>query len=267
MAITTLDGAVAGMRPPVELVKAATPTLVAGRPHSLFYLAGVPGAAEAPSPGIGGAPVTSYTGQLPFSDPVSGNTYLARLQAQASVAGSLLLCDRLWHNSGMSATATTEQTFTSSADIPARDRNGAATGDDVQAGIEFSAAGGAAAPIFTLKYNNTAGASKTATNSFRSANSPAVGAFYPIGLAAGDLGIQRATSLTLSVSQVSGTFHVVLYRVIARLELTGANVPNAIDALTSGFPQLYNSCVPFFLFIPSAATASNVSAQVIYTQG
>ncbi len=51
MAITTLDGLLAGMQYPREFIKAVTPTLVVGRPHSLFYLAGVPGAAAAPTPG------------------------------------------------------------------------------------------------------------------------------------------------------------------------------------------------------------------------
>ena len=41
MAITTLDGALAGMKPPQTFAKAPTGTLVAGRPVSLFYLAGI----------------------------------------------------------------------------------------------------------------------------------------------------------------------------------------------------------------------------------
>ena len=125
MAITTRDQALAGMLQPNEFAKAATPTLVAGRPHSLWYLGGIPGAGSAPAPGIGGAQVTATTtGQLPFTNPVSGNTYLARLQAQATQPGTLLLCDRLWHNSGISATVTTAQTFTSAPQIPARDLDG-----------------------------------------------------------------------------------------------------------------------------------------------
>ncbi len=48
MAITTVDGALAGFRPAEKILKAVTGTLVAGRPHSLFYLAGIPGAAVAP---------------------------------------------------------------------------------------------------------------------------------------------------------------------------------------------------------------------------
>lgn len=267
MAITTVDGALAGMQQPVELVKGVTGTLVAGRPHSLLYLAGIPGAGVAPTPGIGGAPLTSYAGQLPFTNPVSGNTYLARLQAQATQAGTLLLCDRLWHNSGIDVTNTGEQTFTASALIPARDANGAQVGDGVFAAVEVYTATGAGVPTLTLKYQNTAGAAtQTATGVIASIASSIAGSFYPIGLQAGDVGIQRAVSLTLSATWTTGAIGVVLYRVLARLEL-GAQVPNAIDMLTGGFPRLYNNTVPFFVFIPNTTTTSNISGQAIWTQG
>jgi hypothetical protein len=55
MAIDSLDKVVAGAQTPREFWKVATPTLTGGRPHSLFYLAGIPGAATAPSPGLAGA--------------------------------------------------------------------------------------------------------------------------------------------------------------------------------------------------------------------
>jgi hypothetical protein len=58
-----------------------------------------------------------------------------------------------------------------------------------------------------------------------------------------------------------------MYRVLATLELTGAFVPNAVDAITGGFPQLYNGSVPFLIFIPSTTTTSNISGSVTYTQG
>ena len=44
MAITTIDGAIAGFQPPRSFMKAITATLVAGRPASLWSLAGNPGA-------------------------------------------------------------------------------------------------------------------------------------------------------------------------------------------------------------------------------
>lgn len=53
MSITTLDLALAGMQYPREVIKAVTGTLVAGRPHTLWYLAGIPGAGSASSAGIG----------------------------------------------------------------------------------------------------------------------------------------------------------------------------------------------------------------------
>lgn len=267
MTITTLDGALAGMQYPREFAKALTGTMVAGRPHSLAYLAGLPGPAVAPTPGIGGEQLTSWSGQIPFSNPVSGNTYLSRFQAQATIAGTLLLCDRLWQNSGIDVTSTAEQIFTAAAAIPSRDALGAANGDQVFAGVEISSVVGAGTPTLTLKYTNQAGATgKTATNIINTVASSIAGTFYPIGLAAGDTGIQKAESLTLSATWTSGTIHVVLYRVLARLELQ-AQIGNAIDALTGGFPRLYNNTVPFPIFIPNTTTTSNISGQVIYSQG
>lgn len=268
MAITTLDGALAGMQPPVEFVKAVTPTLVAGRPHSLFYLGGAPGAGSAPAPGIGGETLTSVTGRLPFTNPGAGNSYLARFQGHSNVVGTLLLCDRLWDNSGISITANTEQTFTSAVQIPARDSAGTTNGAGVYAAVEVSSATGAGTPTLTLKYTNSAGTTgRTAVNMDTTVATSAAGAFYRIGLQSGDLGIQTPNSLTLSATWTSGTIHVILYRVLARLEITALGTPNAIDALTSGFTRLYDNTCPFLVFLPATTTAANISGQFIYTQG
>lgn len=270
MAITTLDGALAGMRPARYFAKNVTGTMVAGRPWSTWALAGNPGAGSF-SASLSGVALDSTSanvnGQIPFTDPVSGNSYLARFQAGATISGTLLLCDRLWHNGGFTITTTTAQTV-NSATFPARDLAGSTNGDGVLVGIEVSAACGAAAPAPTLTYTNQAGTgSRTASLSFPTANSPAAGSFFPFGLQAGDTGIRSIQSLTLGTSWVSGTINLVAYRVIAALELTGAFVPNAIDAVTSGFQQLHNGSVPFLIFIPSTTTTSNISGQMIVTQG
>ncbi len=271
MAITTLDGAIAGMQWPRYFAKAATPTMAAGRPQSLWGLAGNPGAGSYDTT-LNGVALSSSSaqvnGQIPFTDPTAGlNTYLARLQASATIAGTLLLCDRLWHNGGYTITSTTAQSSTTPA-WPARDANGVTNGDSVLLGLEISAAAGAAAPTITISYTNSAGtASRSATNSFATASSPTAGAFYPIGLQSGDTGVRSLQSVTLSTSWLSGTMNMVAYRVLAALELTGGNTPNAIDAITAGFPRIYNGTVPFLIFIPSTTTASNVSGQVVWTQG
>lgn len=277
--ITTLDGALAGMQPPRFFAKAATPTLVAGRPHSLWYLGGSPGAGSMDAATSGGAALSSSSaqvnGQIPRFNPLAGsNAYLGRLSGQASVAGTLLLCDRLWHGSALvsgaaiSVTATTAQTLTNLPSWPARDNSGTANGDGVQIGVEVYAATGAGTPTITMGYTNQAGtAGKSATNLDAVVASSAIGAFYRMGLAAGDTGVRSVQSLTLSATMTSGNVGLVAYRVLASLELTGGNVPNAVDALTSGFPRIFDGAVPFLIFIPSATTASNVTGTYVETQG
>lgn len=270
MAITTIDGAIAGMQPPRHFAKAVTGTMVAGRPWSTWALAGNPGAGSFDTTLAGVALSSSSTmvnGQIPHVDPGSGNSYLASLTATATIAGTLLLCDRLWHNGGFTITSATAQTV-NSATFPARDMNGSTNGEGVYLGMEISAACGAASPTITATYTNSGGTgSKTATNSFPTANSPAAGSFFPIGLAAGDTGVRSVQSIQLSVSWVSGTMNLVAYRVLAALPLSGAYVPNALDALTGALPKLENGVVPFLIFIPSTTTTSNISGVYVETQG
>lgn len=268
MAFTDFDSVALGAKPGIEFGKAVTPTLVAGRPHSLFYLAGNPGAAAAPTPGLAGAALTAYTGQLPYTNQSGGlESRLGRFQAGATVAGQLLLCDRLWHNSGITITQTTAHTIDSVA-FPARDDNGATGGVGVLVGVEVSAATGAGTPTLTLGYTNSGNTSgRTATNYISTAATSAAGAFYPIGLQASDVGVRSIQTFTLSATWSSGTIHLVAYRVLARLELPAANTPNAIDPLTGLLPRAYDNTVPFLIFIPSTTTASNVTGHVVWTHG
>lgn len=267
MAITTLDLAIAGMKPPLDFMKSTTPTLVAGRHHSLAYLAGNPGAMAAPSPGLAGATLTTYLGQLPYTNPVSGSKYIARMCGYATIAGTLLLCDRLWHNSGFTITSTSPQTV-DSVEFPARDNNGSVNGEGVLIGVEVSVITGAGTPTLTLGYTNSDNQNgKTATNNFAAVAASAVGAFYPIGLQAGDKGVKSIQTLTLSATWTSGTIHLVAYRVLARLELPLAQVPNTFDLVTGGMPKCFDNSVPFFIFIPSTTTASIIGGNLIFTEG
>ncbi len=269
MTITNLDQVIAGAKPPQTVTKLASGTLVAGRPFTPLFLGGQPGAATAPTPGIGGAVVTSLAGAIPFSNPTGGNfTYLSRFSGASTSPGVLLLCDLLWWNSGINVTLTTEQTFTSSPQIPARDANGANLGDGVYGGLLVSGATGAGTPTATLKYTNQAGTQdRTATNVQATAASTAAGTLYQFGLAAGDTGIQRAQSIQLSATWTSGTIHAVLYRPIAVLELATASIPNATDAISGGLPRLYDNSVLFPLLIPASTTSSTISASLVYTEG
>lgn len=267
MAITTLDLALAGMKPPEYYAKAASGTLVAGRPMNLNYLAGIPGAMAAPAPGVAGAALTSYAGQIPIPA-ASGNTHLARFSGTSSAQGGLLLlCDRLWHNSGLVVTTTTAQTVNSVA-WPARDKNGSTNGVGVMVGLEISAATGAGAATPTISYTDEGGtAGSTGSMQVTYAASSITGTFYPFTLAAGDTGVRSIQSCTLGVSMTSGSISLVAYRVLATLELPAAGIPAAIDSFTSGLPRLYDTSVPFLLYVPQTTTTTLTTGSVVYTQG
>jgi len=268
MAITTTDGLLAGLQPPIDFLKVGATMEAAGIFYTPFYVSGSPGAAAANAQALSGAALTSYAGQLPFTNPVSGNTYLARLTASATTAGKLVLIDRLWHNDTIAETTTTGQTITS-ATFPARDRNGSTNGVGVLVAIEVSTATTNAGAVTntTLTYTNDAGTgSRTATISSFPATAVA-GTFVPFQLQAGDTGIRSIQTLTLGTSYGGGTIHLVAYRVIAELPLTTANVGAQIDAFTGGFPRLYDNTVPQLLFMPTGTTATNITGSIVYAQG
>lgn len=256
------------MRPPEDFLKVGAAMQAAGIWHSFFYTTGRPGAAAAPTPGLAGAALTSYAGQIPWTDPASGNGYLARLAAAATRSGALMLADRLWHNSGIVVTTTTGQTINSVA-WPARDRDGSTNGENVQVGLEVSSAMGNGSPITntTLTYTNQSGTgSRTATMASFPANAVA-GTFVPFELQAGDTGIRSIQTLTLGTSYVSGTFHLVAFRQLGLLHLPAANAGAGLDTITSGFVRCYNQSVPFLKWLPDATTAINLFGRMIVTQG
>lgn len=66
MAITNIDGVIAGLLSPVPFLKTSVTGEAIGGFHSTAYMAGTPGAMTAPSPGLAGAALTSYAGQIQY---------------------------------------------------------------------------------------------------------------------------------------------------------------------------------------------------------
>lgn len=262
----TLNQHLAGMQPGREIAKVASPTLVTGRMHSYFYVAGMPNAASTPSPGMAGEALTTHEAQILFPNAGVGfNTYVARLMMSATIPGQLLLCDRLWHNSGITITSTGAQTINSVA-FPARDDNESSDGVGVLIGLEVSAATGAGTPNLTLGYTNSAGtASRTALQIGATVASSAAGAFYPIGLQGSDNGVRSIQTYTQSATWTSGTVHLVAYRVLARLGISTALSPASMDLVTGGQPKAWNNTVPFLIFLPSTTTATTLNGHIIWS--
>lgn len=281
MAITSVDGTLAGMLPPVAFAKASTAPSAAsaGIAFSFWATAGAPGASTGVSASTGTLLTSTsaqVAGQIYFSNPAgSQNNYIARLSAIASVPGMLILADRLMQ-AGNSSTGTINLSTTTAQTIgtptlPARDANGNTAGIGVLAGLEITTAlvstnSGVTA---TLGYTNSTGTASRSGSGLVALSSIATpGQFYQFALQSGDIGIQQINTLTFSASLSGiGAVELVLYRPIAMLELSAANVPNAVDALTSGFPKMYNGSVPYLIFIPNSTSALAISGSFIQTQG
>lgn len=274
MALDTLDALFAGQRQLTPFAKAITATLVAGRPASLWSLAGSPGAGAFDTT-LNGVVLSSSSavpaGAIPHVDPAAGVSKLAYLQGWATQQGILQVRDRLWHNGGYTITLTTAQSSTTPT-WPSRcptsgiDDTPSTNGRDVNLSLEISAAAGAAAPTITCAYTNDQGtASRSATNIISTTNSPAIGALYDIGLQAGDTGVRSLQSVTLSASWVSGTMNMVAWRLLASIPV-GPNGGWA-DALTGLGSRLYNGVVPWLVFIPNTTTASVITGAYRESQG
>lgn len=268
MSITSLDGVVSGAKVPNGFHKVGTVMQAVGLWHSLFYADGTPGAAAAPSPGIAGAALTTYAGQLPFTNPSSGLTYLNRFVAAATATGSCTLLDRLWHNSGIDVTNTAAQTVNSAA-WPARDSNASTNGEGVMVALEVSSVLGNITEVTTctLSYTNQSGtAGRTATL----ASIPALavaGTFLPFALASGDTGVRSIQSITLGTTLDSGTVHLVAYRKLTDAAQPVTNGGGGVDSLSAGFVRLIDNTVPFLVWRATGITAVTVTGQLAVTQG
>jgi hypothetical protein len=220
--------------------------------------------------GVNGEAVTpalaSVGGRIPRANPVSpALAHMGRFAGQASQAGTLWLIDRLWQNSGLSVTSTAAQPITPAA-LPARSGDGTANGANVLAALEWSATGGAGTPNVSLTYTDQDG--NTGATGFVSAvATPPVGTFEIFTLAAGDTGIRAPTSFSQVATRTSGAFHLVLFRVLAQIHITAANIGDAVDPVTGGLPRIYDDSVLQLVWFPGATTATNILGQYIETQG
>lgn len=265
MAIATLDDLIAalGSGPQVRgFYKTLTPIQSAW--VSLFGVTGFPGAAVNPSSGVAGdVPTDATAGAFPFTNPTAPDlTYLARLALTGTQSGVLAVYDRLWQNSGLSATLLTAQTVNSVA-LTRPDANGA----DAEAWMQIYATMGAGANAPTMSYTDQDGnAGNTGTVQGYSASAVANRTF-PIALASGDTGVRSIQSWTNSVSMTSGTFGIVIRRRLATLVLTVSNIGVMLDPLSGGLPIIPDDACLELLWLCTSASAVNLQGNLQLAQG
>lgn len=295
MAITTLGQVYDGLRPQVLVVRALSGTA----PPSLgvftdIYVAGSVPAASPPSPGLPGVALTTMVGALPFSNSANpiyvasinrgglqdyGLTFTATTNfTPTRMNYSLMLVDRLWHNSGLVATSTASQNV-NSVPWPDRDLNGSSDGEGVYLALENSSAttnsNDTLTNNITVTYTNSAGApARTGTvvdmAYLTSAGNNFVrqGSWMPIGLQAGDTGVRSVQSVQFGTTFGTGpVLHLVAYRPIAFTMSRGnKDSSTAEDAITLALPQLWNNSVLQTVYFQYSAYPPP-NYQVSLTQG
>lgn len=232
----TVDAVLAGARPKYGFYKASQTTEGAGTFHSLWKAAGLPAAGATPPAYTtsGYVPTRATTGALGQANSAQ-QARLIGVEAETTVAGTLIVYDRLWACSGLTTNAITTLSITSPDTLPTgRLRDGSSDYADVEPWLEVYTAPGATASTWTLTYVDGAGGTgKTATYA-HPANAETVGQMIPFVMpgSGADAGIQQVTSLAFSAaSGTAGNVGITLLRRLATIPLPLVNVASAKTAV------------------------------------
>lgn len=264
MAITTLDGVIAGCEPPQYFLKVPTYSINTAL-GSLFNSSGIPGAAVFSTAGLGGEALTSYPGQIPFTNPSAGQkAYVARFAVAPRSTSVLTLCDRVWQNSGFNVTTTAVQNFTGCPDFNRDVNNAVGVGEGIFVALELQVGVGSTVNV-SITYTNSAGVTGR-TSLVRISNFGGNGLFLPFPLQAGDTGVRSIQSASIAAAQVSGAMSFVAFRPITIVGSTAETSANVIDPLTGGLPEIFNNSV-LFLVTNQPSAIGPVSGSITFTKG
>lgn len=215
-----------------QIYKAAVTAQAAGAWVSYFAAAGTPGAGT--DPGAAWATCTDLAGTMTFTAP--GGTYrryLTGFQQVGSLAGTLMLYDRIGHYNIPAAALTVAGAKTITATLPARYSSGYDTGDlaQIQAWVEVTTATATTAATLNLSsYTNESGtAGRAGATIVLPAAATPVRYMAPLPLQAGDKGVTAINTVTVATPPTAGAVNIVLLRPIAFIPLALANVGTVID--------------------------------------
>lgn len=270
MAITTLDGIIAGMQPPQGFLKASATSEGAGTFYSTWKVAGLPGAGSNPplfTAGSGYVPTNATTGAIPYTNPGAGNGYLAKIGLSGATAGTWFLVDRVWQCSGFGTVVTTAQNVTTPGSIT-RDANGTSLGDGVELWLEVYTAPGATGATWTVEYTNSAGTTGQTSTYTHPANAETAGQMIPIPLAAGDVGVRSVQRFQCSAtSGTAGNIGITLIRRLATIPNPLIYTGMAVDPVGLGFPRIYDSSCLMWMALCSTTNTGILTGEIAYSQG
>jgi hypothetical protein len=210
-------------------------------------------------------PTRLTPGAITLVNPGGANKlYLARFSCAGSTIGTVILYDRLWHNSGFVGNVITAQTIATPPTLTRPNANGA----DVEVWGEVYTAMGATASNFTVTYTNQDGITGRSGSYSMPANALTVGQMVPFNLQAGDTGVRTVTQVQLSASTgAAGDFGLVLLRRVAEIPITVVNVLADRDAFALGMPELYSDACLALQVMCSTTGTGNIMSAVAFIEG
>lgn len=265
MAITTLDGLAAALASGETraFLKNAFTAEGAGTWHSLWAVGGYPGAGSAPGSVNGSIPDDTTAGAFPFTNAAgAANNYLGYISASSTVAGSLVLYDRIYHSSGLSGTATGSNAISPPSLTRYTDGKGVELWGEIYTAI------GATGATLTVTYTDQDGNTGQSATYVHPANAESVGQMFPFTLAAGDYGVRAVTNYSWSVSTgTAGNFGLTLMKRITSIPLQTQNVAAVGDAFSTGLREIADDACLAFQVQCSATSMGIMSGDLTIAKG
>lgn len=244
MAITTADGWFAAAKQKMQIMKSAAVTTIAAQLYSLWGTNGNPGAGTmAVGNTASGVIFNDATVGAPLITNFSGANigYLAQAQFRNSVAGGLVLFDRIFGAGAVLMTSLATTTFSAQPAITTRLPGGNDYGD-LEILIELTTTVSATATTIAVGYTNEAGTTGRTTGASASLSGFTTPRVIRMPLQAGDKGVQKIESVTVGGTvATAGAFNVILARRLAEFDI---RVVNALDSQAwdlLGAPQVFDS--------------------------
>lgn len=269
MAISTFNGMRAKALSPYYRAQVNKTNGANGFMQSLWAVANsIPATGVAPStPAV---PTNATAGSL--GQPDSTTSVLRAVgwsRYQAGGASTLLLCDRLSHQGGLSGTVTSEQT--TNFDTAALTRETSGVG--VMMALEVYTAVGTTATTVSARYTNSGntGSRNSPGRTFGGTNFREATQFLPLPLLGADLGVKSVQGVTVLASTgTAGNFGITLFKPLmawAVLSTIGmSNARNFVLDYAQKCPQIVNGCCPFFVIANRDTTIGSFAGSMLFTE-
>lgn len=259
-----------GFSPPINFIKQALTSEGAGTYHSTWRASGNPGTGMLPPnfSGLEGDYVcyNTTTGAM-YLNGITGFSQLARFGCGNSVAGNVILYDRLKHIGGFSMNTTNLQTVGGSDPMPPRDAFGSTSGIGCEIWGEIFAAGGATAATWQVIYTNSEGVTGQTGLYAHPNNAESVGQMFPFVLANGDRGVRSISGVRTSATATPGNLGIVILRRIAENASPNAGFGTYQDAISLGLPPIYPSSCLSLMHLCTTTTAGQIVGAITLATG